>query len=61
VVITANATSAHQGPSSDSPAAFTLSAGKIVEAVVRAGDWVQVRDDQGQTGWVAAGATLKVE
>jgi len=61
VVITANATSAHQGPNSDSPAAFTLSAGKIVEAVVRAGDWVQVRDDQGQTGWVAADATLKVE
>ena len=61
VVITANSVSAHQGPNGDSPAAFTLSAGKIVEAVVRAGDWVQVRDDQGRTGWVAAGSTLTVE
>jgi len=61
VVITANATSAHQGPNAQSPAAFTLSAGKIVEAMVRAGDWVQVRDDQGRTGWVAAESTLKIE
>ena len=61
VVITANAISAHQGPNAQSPAAFTLSAGKIVDAMVRAGDWVQVRDDQGRTGWVAAESTLKVE
>ncbi|MBL37833.1 MAG: hypothetical protein CMP07_05435 [Xanthomonadales bacterium] len=61
VVITANSATAHQGPNTDSAAAFTLSAGKIVEAVVRAGDWVQVRDDQGRTGWVSADATLKVE
>ena len=60
VVITTSAT-AHQGPNADSAAAFTLSAGKIVEAVVRAGNWVQVRDDQGRTGWVSADATLKVE
>jgi len=60
VVITNSAT-AHQGPNSESAAAFSLSAGKIVEAVVRAGDWVQVRDDQGRTGWVLADATLKVE
>jgi len=61
VVITATSVSAHQGPNSETPAAFTLSAGKIVEAVIRAGDWVQVRDDQGRTGWVAAESTLKVE
>jgi len=61
VVITANSATAHQGPNSESAAAFTLSAGKIVEAVVRAGDWVQVRDDQGRTGWVSADTTLKVE
>src|SRR6056297_575301 len=61
VVITANSATAHQGPNTESAAAFTLSAGKIVEAVVRAGDWVQVRDDQGRTGWVSADTTLKVE
>jgi len=61
VVITANSATAHQGPNSSSAAAFTLSAGKIVESVVRAGDWVQIRDDQGRTGWVSADATLKVE
>jgi curli biogenesis system outer membrane secretion channel CsgG len=60
VVITV-ATSAHQGPSADSPVAFDLGSGKIVAAVVRAGEWVQVRDDQGRTGWVAAGNTLDIE
>jgi SH3-like domain-containing protein len=41
--------------------AFDLGSGKIVAAVVRAGEWVQVRDDQGRTGWVAAGNTLDIE
>lgn len=61
VVITANSAAAYQGPNTQTSVAFTLSAGKIVEAVVRAGDWVQVRDDQGRTGWVSADATLKIE
>jgi curli biogenesis system outer membrane secretion channel CsgG len=60
VVITV-ATAAHQGPSGDSPVAFELGSGKIVAALVRAGEWVQVRDDQGRSGWVAAGNTLDIE
>ncbi len=61
VVITANAANAHQGPNASSAIAFSLSSGTIVEATVRAGDWIQVRDDQGRTGWVEAGATLDVQ
>ena len=60
VVITV-ATAAHQGPSADSTVAFELGSGKIVAAMVRAGDWIQVRDDQGRTGWVAANNTLEIE
>ena len=61
LVITATSATAHQGPNPDTPTAFSLSAGNMVEAVVRAGDWVQVRNDQGQTGWVADEHTLKVQ
>lgn len=61
LVITATSADAHQGPNGESPAVFTLSAGNMVEAVVRAGDWVQVRDDQGQTGWILAEHTLEVQ
>jgi uncharacterized protein YgiM (DUF1202 family) len=55
------ATAAHQGPSADSTVAFELGSGKIVAAMVRAGEWIQVRDDQGRTGWVAASNTLEIE
>jgi len=61
LVITATSADAHQGPNTESPTAFTLTAGNMVEAVLRAGDWVQVRNDQGQTGWVLAGHTLEVQ
>jgi curli biogenesis system outer membrane secretion channel CsgG len=61
VVITANSTDAHQGPNASSAVAFNLSSGSIVEAVLRAGDWIQVRDDQGRTGWVPASDTLDVQ
>jgi len=61
VVITANTASAHQGPNGSTPEAFSLAAGTIVEAVLRAGDWIQVRDDQGRTGWVKAADTLAVQ
>ena len=61
VVITANSADAHQGPNTSSAVAFTLGSGAIVEVTVRAGDWIQVRDDQGRTGWVPAGDTLDVQ
>jgi hypothetical protein len=61
VVITAGTSSAHQGPNASSPVVFSLNSGAIVEATLRAGDWIQIRDDQGRTGWVAAGDTLDVQ
>ena len=61
VVITAGSLDAHQGPNASSPVVFTLSSGAIVEAAVRAGAWIQVRDDQGRTGWVSADGTLDVQ
>jgi hypothetical protein len=60
VVVTV-ATPAHQGPSADSAVAFELGSGSILDALARAGEWVQVRDDQGRTGWVSAGSTLTVQ
>ena len=61
VVITAGSANAHQGPNMSSPVAFNLNSGAIVEATLRAGDWIQVRDEQGRTGWVSAGDTLDVQ
>ncbi|NKI34367.1 hypothetical protein HFP89_04230 [Wenzhouxiangella sp. XN79A] len=61
VVITATSADAHQGPNASSAVAFSLSSGAVVEAAIRAGDWIQVRDDQGRTGWVQAGDTLDVQ
>jgi curli biogenesis system outer membrane secretion channel CsgG len=61
VVITAASANAHQGPNSESPVAFTLASGKIVEVALRAGSWLQVRDEQGRTGWVPADSTLTVQ
>jgi curli biogenesis system outer membrane secretion channel CsgG len=61
VVITAGSANAHQGPNASSPVAFSLNSGAIVEATLRAGDWIQVRDDQGRSGWVSAGDTLDVQ
>ncbi|MEM1081601.1 MAG: SH3 domain-containing protein, partial [Pseudomonadota bacterium] len=58
VVITANAVNVRQGPNTDNPALFTLDSGTIVEVTARAGDWLSIRDDQGQTGWIAAEHTL---
>jgi len=60
VVITA-AVSAHQGPNAGSPVVFDLSSGKIVDVALRAGTWLQIRDEQGRTAWIPADAALDVE
>jgi len=60
IVVTV-ATDAHQGPSADSTVAFGIGSGTIVSATARAGEWVQIRDDQGRTGWVPSGSTLKIQ
>ncbi len=61
VVITASGISAHQGPNDSSATVFSLKAGNIVEVALRAGDWLQVRDDQGRTGWIKSEAALAVQ
>lgn len=60
-VVTTVSTSAHEGPSQDSPVSFEVGSGKIMGVMVRAGDWIQIQDDQGRTGWIDSGNTLAVQ
>ncbi len=61
VVITAGSLNVRSGPSSEGSVQFSLSSGAMVDVLARAGDWVQIEDDQGRTGWVAAEHTLAVQ
>lgn len=61
LVITASSLNVRSGPASDAPVEFSLSSGAMVDALARAGDWVQIRDDQGRSGWVAEEFTLLVQ
>ncbi|NEZ02828.1 SH3 domain-containing protein [Wenzhouxiangella sp. XN201] len=61
VVITANSLNVRSGPNGESAVAYSLSSGNIVNVTARAGDWLQVRDDQGRTGWIASEHTLEVQ
>jgi len=61
VVITASSLNVRSGPGSDNPAQFSLPSGSIVDVLARAGDWIQVRDAQGRSGWVAAAYTVAVQ
>ncbi|MBL37832.1 MAG: hypothetical protein CMP07_05430 [Xanthomonadales bacterium] len=61
VVITASSLNVRQGPSTENPVVFSLNSGAIVDVIARAGDWVNVRDDQGREGWVSAQFTLEVQ
>ena len=61
VVITAGSLNVRSGPSSEGSVQFSLSSGAMVDVLARAGDWMQIRDDQGRTGWVAAQHTLTVQ
>jgi len=61
VVITANSLNVRSGPNGDSSVQFSLSSGSIVDVLVRAGDWVQIRDSQGRSGWIASEFTLTVQ
>ncbi|MBU1189355.1 MAG: SH3 domain-containing protein [Gammaproteobacteria bacterium] len=61
VVITASSLNVRSGPGSDNPAKFSLTSGSIVDVLTRAGDWIEVRDAQGRTGWVAAAYTVSVQ
>ena len=61
VVITADSLNVRSGPGASNPVQFGLSQGTIVDVVARQGDWVQVRDNSGRSGWVAAAYTVSVE
>lgn len=61
VVITANSLNVRSGPNGESSVQFSLSSGAMADVLVRAGDWLQIRDSQGRTGWVAAEYTLEVQ
>lgn len=61
LVLTGVSVSAHNGPNAASPVAFKLSAGAMVDRLVAINGWVQVRDDQGRTGWVVAKETAPLQ
>lgn len=61
VVITANSLNVRSGPNGDSSVQFSLSSGAMADVLVRAGDWLQIRDGEGRTGWVASEFTLAVQ
>jgi len=53
VVITASSLNVRSGPGSGNPVQFSLGGGSIVDVLDRSGDWVEIRDDNGRSGWVA--------
>lgn len=61
VVITASSLNVRSGPGANNPALFSLSSGSIVDVLARAGDWIQVRDAQGRSGWVAGAYTAAIQ
>jgi curli biogenesis system outer membrane secretion channel CsgG len=61
VVITAGSLNVRSGPSAEGSVQFSLSSGAMVDVLARAGDWIQIRDGQGRTGWVASEHTLVVQ
>lgn len=61
VVVTANGLDAHQGPTAESSVSFSLDSGTIVDVMARAGDWVQIRNGNGETAWVPGADVLEVQ
>ena len=61
VVITASSLNVRSGPSTENPVQFSLNSGAVVDVLTRAGDWLQIRADDGREGWVAAEYTLEVQ
>jgi len=61
VVITASSLNVRQGPSTENPVVYSLSSGAIVDVVTSAGEWLQIRNEQGQEGWISAQYALEVK
>jgi len=61
VVITAGSLNVRSGPGASNPVQFGLTQGTMVDVLARQGDWIQVRDDSGRSGWVASAYTVAVQ
>src|SRR6056297_2328035 len=61
VVITASSLNVRQGPSTENSVVYSLNSGAIVDVIARAGDWLNIRDDQGREGWISAQYALEVQ
>ena len=61
VVITASSLNVREGPSTQNPVVYSLNSGAIVDVVARAGEWLNIRDDQGREGWISAQFALEVQ
>ncbi len=61
VVITASSLNVRSGPNPETAVQFSLASGNIVSVLTRAGDWIQVSDDQGRSGWISAEHTIVVQ
>lgn len=61
VVITASSLNVRQGPSTENSVVYSLNSGAIVDVVARAGEWLNIRDDQGREGWISAQYALEVQ
>ncbi|HKL54257.1 MAG TPA: SH3 domain-containing protein, partial [Wenzhouxiangellaceae bacterium] len=61
VVITASSLNVRQGPSTENSVVYSLNSGAIVDVIARAGEWLNIRDDQGREGWISAQYALEVQ
>lgn len=61
VVITASTLNVRQGPGTDNAALYSVTSGTIVDVIARAGEWLNIRDDRGREGWIAAEFALAVQ
>lgn len=61
IVITATSLNVRSGPGTQHGVMFSLVSGSIVDVLSRDAGWVQIRDEQGRDGWVAADYTAVLE
>jgi tetratricopeptide (TPR) repeat protein len=60
-VIVAERVNARYGPLADSKAAFVLKDGEEVKLTGEKGDWIQVHDSTGRSGWVQRGDLKRID
>jgi len=52
VVVENDGVNVRQGPGKDNPVAFTAMRGQVFTVLDQSEDWLQIRDQQGRTGWI---------